>query len=74
MSKEWTPVEEDLPEKGETVLVTVDHPIHGNIVTLSSRKYPAGFDEDKELEFAAERSNTGETVAWMPLPEPYEEE
>jgi hypothetical protein len=70
---DWIPVDDALPPEGESVLITWDHPMEGTLVRPDSRKRPPCPNSDDDPVFYPERSETGETLAWMPMPEPYDE-
>ena len=64
IAMEWIPVEENLPEKGEAVLVTDTNGYIRHCYRNGTTKYDfATCEEGMHIS----------CVAWMPLPEPYKE-
>lgn len=72
-AQRWIPVEEQLPEEGQEVLVTIEEsPSHPRLKTnyyidIAIYKEKSGFD----LEIGWSIGAHAKVTAWMPMPEPY---
>lgn len=63
----WIPVEDKLPENGETVLAYIKH----NYAEDGWRAYRV-YEYDADSEHWIGMGNLCEVIAWQPLPEPWE--